>query len=909
MRGRVLALGGLLALASAAPASVLIDFDQTGRNTSEVTETGWNAWVVTETDSASTTLGGVTFQVKRYGSAGTALGTTWYKAGVQSPNYARLVCDGLTVVDGGSGGSIQVTLSGLAAGTHTLLAYHNAVDGNAWYPVDVSVNGTRKVSSVQPTSRSLLTDTTALSYVTFTATAGKSVTVVYAPSSSGSGTRNIVINGLALDVPNAVAQAKGESPSDRDWHVDADAGTTTLSWEAGRGAAAHGLYFGTDSATVASATTASAAYQGSRTTRTWITPTLSCLKTYWWRVDETDSAGNVVPGNVWVFQPRRLAFPDAEGYGRYARGGRGGKVVHVTNLNDSGTGSLRAAVENEIGPRTIVFDVGGVITLASRLTLSSDQVTFAGQTAPGKGIVIRSCPFGMSGADDAIIRFLKVRLGYTGTTWDGTGLNGCNHTIMDHASVSWTIDEAFSSRSAKNITLQRTLISEALNIANHQNYPAGTAHGYAATIGGDVGSFHHNLLAHNEGRNWSLGGGLDGDGYYAGRLDIFNNVVYNWEGRATDGGAHEVNYVGNWYKEGPATTLHMTLRANLEGTGLGSQAYYYRGNVLQAKNNGSLTCDGTSESCGREYTLSGGQVLDWSVWSDTAFFPSYATIQSARQAYKDVLSDAGSTMPVFDDHDKRIVGEVMAGSYTYSGSVSGIPGLPDRESDVGGYESYPATSRPTGFDTDADGLPDWYEGLIGTSVASASADFSDANADAIGDGYTNLERYLEWMATPRLELAAGTTGTFDLAELFRGYTGARTWTVGTNSCLTTRINDSVLSVTPNSGCGIAFLDVTVVDATGDGKTRQVGVLATGSGTTGVAAAKPIATWTIRRELVRLEGIEGGVLELRAPDGRLLRRTVGDGDLEVSLAGLPAGIAVASYRGSDRTEHRLVQLGR
>ena len=132
----------------------------------------------------------------------------------------------------------------------------------------------------------------------------------------------------------------------------------------------------------------------------------------------------------------------------------------------------------------------------------------------------------------------------------------------------------------QNITLQRTLISEALNIAGHPNYPEGTKHGYAGSIGGDVGSFHHNLLAHCEGRNWSLAGGLDGDAFYAGRLDIRNNVVYNWGHRATDGGSKEVNFVGNYYKPGAATDQFYALIIDHEGTGLGTQRGYFSGNVM-----------------------------------------------------------------------------------------------------------------------------------------------------------------------------------------------------------------------------------------------------------------------------------------------------------------------------------------
>ena len=143
----------------------------------------------------------------------------------------------------------------------------------------------------------------------------------------------------------------------------------------------------------------------------------------------------------------------------------------------------------------------------------------------------------MLGAHDVIIRYIRVRPGDTaGVTLDGMGMASTDHSIIDHCSISWTQDEAFSSRGAKNITLQRTLISEALNVAGHKKYEKGKQHGFAASIGGDVGSFHHNLLAHCAGRNWSLAGGLDKAGRHTGRLDIRNNVVYNWGHRTTDGG-------------------------------------------------------------------------------------------------------------------------------------------------------------------------------------------------------------------------------------------------------------------------------------------------------------------------------------------------------------------------------------
>jgi hypothetical protein len=286
--------------------------------------------------------------------------------------------------------------------------------------------------------------------------------------------------------------------------------------------------------------------------------------TCFWRVDEVNATNGVTKGDLWRFRARHLAFPGAEGYGRFARGGRGGVVVEVTNLNDSGPGSLRDALTGNYGPRTVVFNVSGLITLESDLIINANNpcITLAGQTAPGKGICVRKYQLGMSGGRDVIIRHIRSRPGnLSGTTLNGSGMSGSDHCIMDHVSISWGIDEELSTRTSKNVTFQRSLISEALNIAGHDNYPPGTKHGYAATVGGDIASLHHNLLAHNEGRNWSLGGGLDANGFFAGRLDIFNNVVYNWGGRTTDGGAHEVNFVNNYYKPGAASSYFYALNA------------------------------------------------------------------------------------------------------------------------------------------------------------------------------------------------------------------------------------------------------------------------------------------------------------------------------------------------------------
>lgn len=577
---------------------VRVDFDMTGRPESEVHEPNYTGWTGITGSSAAKTISGATFTLS-YSGAGTALKTTYYKAGIQAPYYARLVNDGVTVDNGNAGTEIRMTITGLPAGTHSLVTYHNNVDNpdnNTFSPIDIYVNGTLQINNPIPSVRALSNDAGKTSYVTFTVTSGQTVTIRYvADQSVSASNKNVVINGFELNVPNPEGQARNPSPTNNDEHINGDNGNITLTWAKASNAASHDVYVSTSLSTPESATTSSTAFKGNQTGLSYNVSGLYSMNTYYWRIDERTSGGVVTKGKTWMFRPRQKAFPDAEGYGQYARGGRGGVVIHVTNLNNSGAGSLRDALENKTGPRTVVFDVSGIIVLNGPVTVSDQYVTVAGQTAPGKGICIRDATFGLSGAKDVVVRHVRSRLGY-GVTYDGMGARGSDHCIFDHCSVSWSIDEGFSSREGKNITLQRTMVAEALNDADHEVQHS--LHGYAGSIGGDIASFHHNLLAHNYGRNWSMAGGLDGNSYYAGRLDIFNNVVYNWGIRATDGGAHEVNFVNNYYKKGASTTQNTILKADLEGTAYGSQSYYYSGNILQ-NTNGSFACDGTNNSCAR----------------------------------------------------------------------------------------------------------------------------------------------------------------------------------------------------------------------------------------------------------------------------------------------------------------------
>ena len=219
-----------------------------------------------------------------------------------------------------------------------------------------------------------------------------------------------------------------------------------------------------------------------------------------------------------------LAFPGAEGYGKYTAGGRGGKVYEVTNLNDFGKGSLRAAVEAE-GSRTVVFRVSGTIDLKSNLTIRNPYITIAGQTAPGDGICIKRYPLSI-GADEVIIRYIRVRLGdESGVDADAISSRYNKNLIIDHVSASWSVDETMSIYHNENVTVQWCLIAESLYQSNHIK----GHHGFGGIWGSNYSTYHHNLLAHHSSRNPRFASGC-------GNTDYRNNVLYNWGYQSCYGG-------------------------------------------------------------------------------------------------------------------------------------------------------------------------------------------------------------------------------------------------------------------------------------------------------------------------------------------------------------------------------------
>ena len=389
-----------------------------------------------------------------------------------------------------------------------------------------------------------------------------------------------------------------------------------------------------------------------------------------------------------------------------------------------------------------------------------------------------------------------------------------------------------SGRGAQNISFQYSGIFEALGIAGHKNYPDGTNHGYAATIDGRIGSWHHNLLLNCEGRNWSMGGGMDAQNIPIGGLDLFNNVCYNWHGRTTDGNCHMVNFVGNYYKMGQNTNRTTLFTQDFEdainpaGT---DQAYVY-GNIRENKDH-TQTTSGLNNATGNKPT-------SYQYIVNEPLFPSYATIHTAKDAMKIVTSYAGAFMPQRDNQHVRVVKETLSGTHTYNGSISKIKGEIDNEADItdeanGGWEEWPQETRSNDWDTDQDGMPDWWEQLIGSNPSVANQ-----NDDPNGDGWTLLEDYLDFMAHPYLLVNQGATETLDVKPYFAGFYGQNgnygkvtpTYSVATESNLfTPSINGAALKAVAGQNAGYGYINVTVDDGETQW-TQRFGVAVVGQAT-------------------------------------------------------------------------------
>ncbi|MEZ4940756.1 MAG: pectate lyase [Saprospiraceae bacterium] len=453
----------------------------------------------------------------------------------------------------------------------------------------------------------------------------------------------------------------------------------------------------------------------------------------------------VVPpdGPVQVVEPA-FAFPGAEGFGQNTTGGRGGKVLFVTNLNDSGPGSLRAAVD-AVGPRYVLFLVSGTIALKSKLDIRFSDITIAGQTAPGDGICIRDYPVVIN-ADNVIIRFMRFRLG-DAKNQEADGLEGRLHKniIIDHCSVSWSVDECMTFYANENSTVQWSIISESLNNSVHSK----GAHGYGGIWGGKNASFHHNLIANHESRNPRLGE-LAGDAFALTDLvDLRNNVVYNWGNNSCYGGeAMNVNIVNCYYKSGPATpaskkTRIISIDKNKDaGTAVYDiwGKFFIDGNYVHGST--QATNDNWTYGVYNQFHASYGTVsaADKAAMRMTSEHPTNGnvTTHTAQVAYEKVLEIAGASLSR-DAVDQRIVGHVQNGTFAAIGSKGSTGGIIDSQEDVGGWPVLNTTTLPT--DSSGDGMPDDWK-----KSKKLDPNLKQANGKDLSTAYDNIEVYINSLA-------------------------------------------------------------------------------------------------------------------------------------------------------------------
>ncbi|GGZ30433.1 hypothetical protein GCM10007049_23920 [Echinicola pacifica] len=485
------------------------------------------------------------------------------------------------------------------------------------------------------------------------------------------------------------------------------------------------------------------------------------------RVYEEETLGK--PYIPWAARPSDLpqsdlpAFPGAEGGGMYSFGGRGGQVITVTSLADHGPGTLREACETG-GARIIVFNVAGIIQLETPLIIRAPYLTIAGQTAPGDGVCIAGESVWID-SHDVVIRHMRFRRGETfvGRRDDAIGGNPVGNIMIDHVSASWGLDENMSiyrhmydpgggykqeKLPTVNITIQNSIFSEDLDTYNHS---------LGSTLGGENCSFMRNLWASNAGRNPSIG--------WNGIFNFVNNVIFNWAHRTTDGGDYKATYniINNYYKPGPVTDRSSPVsyrilkpesgRSDLDSVVFGRA--YVHGNIVEGMSavtqdnwNGGVQMEGKN---GQAMTLEQAQHYFSRMKASKPFPMPHMSVLPTQNAYDHVLENAGATLPKRDPVDERIIRTVKTGEIEYTKGLDPesfyqfehrrLPndaykqGIITEIRQVGGYPEY--QGQPY-LDSDMDGIPDSWEKAQGLDPH----DPSDANGDINGDGYTNIEKYI-----------------------------------------------------------------------------------------------------------------------------------------------------------------------
>ena len=469
----------------------------------------------------------------------------------------------------------------------------------------------------------------------------------------------------------------------------------------------------------------------------------------------------------WAARPTDLpqaqipSFPGAMGGGAFSFGGRGGKVITVTNLNDRGPGSLREACEQG-GARIVVFNVSGIIRIKTPIIVRAPYITIAGQTAPGDGVCLAGESFWVN-THDVVVRHMRFRRGETwvGRRDDSFGGNPVGNIMLDHCSCTFGLDENISfyrhmfnpgkgyndlKLPTVNVTIQNTISAKSLDTYNHA---------FGSTLGGENCSFMRNLWASNAGRNPSIG--------WNGIFNFANNVIYNWVHRSVDGGDYTAlyNIINNYYKPGPLTPKdtpvgHRIVKPESGRSKLGYYVFgrvYCNGNIMEG--NETVTKDNWAGGVQvEEQPNTDGYTADMK-WNEPFPMPSFP-IMSAQEAYNFVMENVGANIPKRDIIDQRIIEEVKTGKAYYKEGLdpesfyqfkyrrlpkdSYKKGVITDIKQVGGYPEYKGKAYK---DSDNDGMPDAWEKANGLNPN----DPSDANKDCTGDGYTNIEKYINGIDT------------------------------------------------------------------------------------------------------------------------------------------------------------------
>ena len=483
-----------------------------------------------------------------------------------------------------------------------------------------------------------------------------------------------------------------------------------------------------------------------------------------------------------------VAFPGAEGFGKYTSGGRGGKVVYVTTLADDANGetvgSLRWAIKQYPGePLTVCFAVTGEIRLVDRLYFDRrENFTLAGQTAPGAGIVITRNKVEFGNSKNFIVRNLRFRIGRYDVNGNkleknAVGAENCENYIFDHCEFGWSMEENFNTNDSHFFTVQYSIVHEGLYNAGHKK----GVRGYGCQWGGSPASYHHNLLVNNNARSCRFNGAQNQD--FVVYLDYINNVQYNFEGGSTgcyggentaklDSGeynglnsAHECNFIHNYYKVGPNTSgkkyFVSVEKARSGATSWGPSQWYMNGNMFEGAD--AATTDNWSAVNVKSYTQEDVRVdtlirpqTPWWRWTEDSIYGRYdfdkyayavEAYETAEQAYATVMDTVGCFPR--DHVGLRLISDTRAGTHTYVGSKGKKKGIIDSEEDAEGFYAYIEVAPLT--DTDLDGMPDVWE------IANGCDPNTPDNNVRHASGYTMLEMYLDYAMTHKAPMDDGYT--------------------------------------------------------------------------------------------------------------------------------------------------------